>query len=282
MVNIDRVYKVLEKEFQKYDAPVVDLVEAQTNDPFKILVTTILSARTKDTTTSEVVLNMFEYIYTPDDLKNYTLEEIEEMIYPVGFFRNKAIHLKKLPDVLKEKFNNKVPEEIDELLELPGVGRKTANLVRAIAFKKPAICVDVHVHRISNRLGYVQTSQPVETEMKLREILPQKYWLNYNSYLVAFGQNHCTPRNPKCTTCLIYDEECTDFRCFPSNNVAEGGACQYLNECGPGLFCVDGECHALCVVANGDADCTDPEVCNHPITYINGACPDTFGVCNTQ
>jgi len=206
MVNIDKIYKVLEKEFQKFDAPVVDLVEAQTSDPFKILVTTILSARTKDTTTSEVVLNMFEFIHTPEDLAKYTVEEIEEIIYPVGFFRNKAQHLKKLPAVLKEKFNNVVPDEIDELLELPGVGRKTANLVRTIAFKKPAICVDVHVHRISNRLGYVKTSTPLETEMKLREILPEKYWLNYNSYLVAFGQNHCTPRNPKCSTCHLYDD----------------------------------------------------------------------------
>jgi endonuclease III len=206
MIDIDRVYKVLEKEFQKFDAPVVDLVEAQTKDPFKILVTTILSARTKDTTTSEVVQNMFEYVHTPEDLDKYTIDELEEMIYPVGFFRNKAVHLKKLPQVLKEKFHNKVPQEIDELLELPGVGRKTANLVRAVAFKKPAICVDVHVHRISNRLGYVNTTQPQETEMKLREILPGKYWINYNSYLVAFGQNHCTPRNPKCSTCPIYDE----------------------------------------------------------------------------
>ena len=206
MVNIDKIYKTLEKEFQKFDAPVVDLVEAQTKNPFKILVTTILSARTKDTTTSEVVLNMFEYIDKPDDLNKYSLEEIEEMIYPVGFFRNKAVHLQKLPKVLKDKFDNTVPEEIDELLELPGVGRKTANLVRAIAFKKPAICVDVHVHRISNRFGYVKTSTPLETEMKLREILPGKYWLNYNSFLVAFGQNHCTPRNPKCSTCPIYAE----------------------------------------------------------------------------
>jgi endonuclease III len=206
MVDIDRVYKILEKEFQKFNAPVVDLVEAQTKDPFKILVTTILSARTKDTTTSEVVMNMFEYIDTPDDLAKYDLEEIEEMIYPVGFFHNKAKSLQQLPAVLKEEFNNKVPEEIDELLKLPGVGRKTANLVRAIAFKKPAVCVDVHVHRISNRLGYVKTATPLETEMKLREILPEKYWINFNSFLVAFGQNHCTPRNPKCSTCPIYGE----------------------------------------------------------------------------
>jgi endonuclease III len=206
MINIAKVYDVLAKEYEKYRAPVVDLVEAQTKDPFKILLATILSARTKDTTTSEVVNAMFEYIHTPEDLAKYTREEIEEMIYPVGFFRNKAKSLHKLPEVLKNKFNDRVPEEIDDLLQLPGVGRKTANLVRTIAFRKPAICVDVHVHRISNRLGYVQTKTPLETEMKLREILPEKYWLNYNSYLVAFGQNHCTPRNPKCSTCPISAE----------------------------------------------------------------------------
>ena len=206
MPDIDKIYKVLGKEYEKLKAPVVDLVEAQTKDPFKILVTTILSARTKDNTTSEVVNRLFEIITTPQDIEKYTIEEIEEIIYPVGFFRNKAKHLKMLPQVLKEEFNNKIPEEIDDLLKIPGVGRKTANLVRTIAFKKPAMCVDVHVHRISNRLGYVKTENPLETEMRLREILPEKYWLMFNSYLVAFGQNHCTPRNPKCSTCVIYDE----------------------------------------------------------------------------
>jgi endonuclease III len=105
--------------------------------------------------------------------------------------------------VLKEKFNGKIPEEIDDLLELPGVGRKTANLVRAVAFQKPAICVDVHVHRICNRWGYIQTKTPLETEMTLRQKLPEKYWLNFNSYLVAFGQNLCTPRKPKCEICPV-------------------------------------------------------------------------------
>ena len=128
------------------------------------------------------------------------------MVYPVGFFRNKARYLKELPKVLKAEFNNTVPEEIDDLVKLPGVGRKTANLVRAIAFKKHAICVDVHVHRISNRFGFIKTKTPFETEMALRKKLPKKYWININSYLVAFGQNHCTPLNPKCSTCTIYDE----------------------------------------------------------------------------
>lgn len=206
MPDIDIIYRKLETEFSKRQAPVVDLVEAQTKDPFKILVATILSARTKDETTTEVIGNLFSVVETPDDLDKYTLEEIEELIYPAGFFRNKARFLKELPGVLRDKFNNRIPEEIEDLIKLPGVGRKTANLVRAIAFKKPAVCVDVHVHRISNRLGYVQTNTPLETEIALRAKLPEKYWINFNSYLVSFGQNHCTPRNPKCSTCPIYDQ----------------------------------------------------------------------------
>jgi len=205
-MEINIVYKILERQFKSYPAPVVDLIEAQTKDPFKILVTTMLSARTKDQTTSEVALRLFETVNKPEDLNKYTLDELEELIYPIGFFRNKARYLKELPKVLKNEFNNNVPEEINDLIKLPGVGRKTANLVRAIAFKKPAICVDVHVNRITNRLGYLKTKTPFETEMALREKLPKKYWITINSYLVAFGQNHCTPLNPKCSTCKIYDE----------------------------------------------------------------------------
>lgn len=206
MQNIDVIYKKLKSEFEKYNTPVVDLVEAQTKDPFKILVTTILSARTKDETTSKVVKKLFEKVDKPEDLKQLSLAEIEKLIYPVGFYHNKAKYLQQLPEVLETEFDNTVPDEIDDLLQLPGVGRKTANLVRTIAFKKPAICVDVHVHRISNRLGLVNTKTPFETEMALRQSLPPQYWLMFNSYLVAFGQNLCRPRNPKCNACPIYDE----------------------------------------------------------------------------
>ena len=206
MPDIEKIYKILEMQFKTFQTPVVDLIEIQTKDPFKILVATILSARTKDETTSKVVDVLFKYIKTPEDINKYTREEIEDLIYPVGFFRNKAKHLKGLPKVLQEQFGNVIPQEIDDLVKLQGVGRKTAKLVRAIAFKKPAICVDIHVHRISNRFGYVKTKTPFETEMALRKKLPKKFWINYNSYLVAFGQNHCTPRNPKCDSCLIYDE----------------------------------------------------------------------------
>lgn len=207
-MNIDKVYQVLEERFQTYRTPVVDLVEAQTNDPFKVLIATILSARTKDDTTTETVNILFKKINTPDDLDKVTEAELDKMIFKVGFHNTKAKHLKQLPAILRDKFHGIVPDEIDDLIQLPGVGRKTANLVRVIAFRKPGICVDIHVHRISNRWGYVETKNPFETEMALRKILPEKYWLCINSFIVAFGQNHCTPLNPHCNTCPIYEECC--------------------------------------------------------------------------
>ena len=204
-VNIDKIYEVLGEYFVTYKTPIVDLVEAQTHDPFKILVATILSARTKDETTTQVVTRLFKRVDFPHDFDKFTLEEVEKLIYPAGFYHQKAKYLKALPAALDTLYSGQIPDEIDDLCKLPGVGRKTANLVRAIAFKKPAICVDVHVHRISNRFGYVLTKTPFETEMALRKILPAEYWLNINSFLVAFGQNHCRPINPKCSTCPIYE-----------------------------------------------------------------------------
>ena len=201
--DIDIVMKRLETHFQSVKTPVVDLIQIKTEDPFKVLVATILSARTKDETTAKVTEKLFQKVQKIEDLENIPLAELEALITPVGFHRVKAKHLKELPKVLKEKFKGIIPAEIDALLELPGVGRKTANLVRAVAFQKPAICVDVHVHRICNRWGYINTKTPLETEMTLRQKLPLKYWLNFNSYLVAFGQNLCTPRKPKCEKCPV-------------------------------------------------------------------------------
>jgi endonuclease III len=203
---IDTVMTELEKHFKSVKTPVVDQIQIQTGDPFKVLVTTILSARTKDETTSRVARKLFEKVKNIDDLEKIKAEELNNIIHKVGFHNAKTKYLKQLPLVLKEKFGGKIPSEIDELLQLPGVGRKTANLVRAIAFSLPAICVDVHVHRICNRWGYINTKTPYETEMALREILPEKYWLNFNSYVVAFGQNLCTPRKPKCHQCPIYNQ----------------------------------------------------------------------------
>lgn len=202
--DIDAVMEALGVHFRAVRTPVVDLIQAKTKDPFKVLVATILSARTKDQTTARVVTELFRQVNTADDFDKLSFEELDAIIYQTGFHREKTKHLKALPAVLNERFDGIVPSEIDDLLQLPGVGRKTANLVRAVAFSLPAICVDIHVHRISNRWGYISTRTPLESEMALRGILPEKHWLNYNSYVVAFGQNLCTPRKPRCAACPIH------------------------------------------------------------------------------
>ena len=202
-VDISKIHKILSQEFKTYNAPVVDLIKIQTNDPFKVLVATILSARTNDRTTVNACKKLFFKVNKIEDLNKLSIKEIETLIYPVGFYHNKAIHLKELPNALKEKFDNKIPQTVEELIELPGVGRKTANLVVAIAFEKPAVCVDTHVHRIMNIFGYVKTKTPFETEMELRKKLPVKYWTTINSILVAHSQHICRPISPQCSKCKI-------------------------------------------------------------------------------
>jgi endonuclease III len=202
-VDISKIYNILKKEVVNYKVPVVDLIEIQTQDPFKVLLATILSARTNDATTTNACKKLFEKVKKVSDINKLTQKQIEKLIYPVGFYKAKAKHLKQLPKILKKEFNNILPQSVEELIKLPGVGRKTANLVVTIGFKKHAMCVDVHVHRISNRFGYIKTKNPFETEMALRKKLPKKYWANYNSILVAFGQNLCRPINPWCSKCPI-------------------------------------------------------------------------------
>lgn len=202
--DIDQVMELLGQHFNRVQTPVVDLIQVQGGSPFKILVATILSARTKDETTSRVVAELFERISVPDDLDKISAEELDRIIFQVGFHNTKTKHLKELPKVLREKFGGEIPSEIDDLIQLPGVGRKTANLVRAVAFSLPAICVDVHVHRICNRWGYIKTKNPLETEMALRKKLPAQHWLDINSYVVAFGQSLCKPRKPDCDICPIF------------------------------------------------------------------------------
>lgn len=201
--DINVIYRILKKYVRSFKLPIVDAVEKKTGSPFYVLVSTILSARTKDKTTAVASKRLFKKAGTARDLEKLPVKEIEKLIYPVGFYKNKAKLLKKLPKALREKFNGKIPETVEELVKLPGVGRKTANLVVVIAFKKPAVCVDTHVHRIMNRLGYVKTKTPLETEFILREKLPKRYWTTINSILVAFGQNHCLPVSPYCSTCPV-------------------------------------------------------------------------------
>ena len=205
--DIPAVDKALKREFKAHSAPIIELIEAQTHDPFCVLVGTILSARTKDACTAGAVRRLFAKAkgacFAPEDLERLTAKEIEKLIFPVGFYHDKAKHLKELPDVLDSRFGGVLPNTVEELCELPGVGRKTANLTVAVGFDLPAICVDVHVHRICNRLGLIKTKTPLETEMTLRKILPVKYWETWNSHLVSFGQTRCAPTRPKCDGCPI-------------------------------------------------------------------------------
>lgn len=201
--TFSEAFSLLHAHVQDLPTPVVELIEVQTKDPFKVLVTTILSARSKDQTTAQVAKKLFTKVKQPQDLRKLTLKQLERLIYPIGFYRNKAKFLRALPDALDVEFGGRIPNEVDALTRLPGVGRKTANLVVAVAFKKPALCVDVHVHRIMNRLGYVKTATPFETEMALRASLPKKFWLDVNWVLVSFGQHHCGPVSPRCSTCVV-------------------------------------------------------------------------------
>lgn len=201
---IEEVYSIIGKEVQKYDVPVIELVEAQTKDPFRILCATIMSARTKDETTAKAATRLFSKVKNVKDMRKIKTDEIEKLIYPVGFYKTKARNLKKMAEMLDADFNGKVPDNIDDLVKLPGVGRKTANLMVSVAFKNDAICVDTHVHKILNRIGYVKTKNPFETEMILRKKLPKRLWSKTNSIFVPFGQYLCRPTSPKCSICPIY------------------------------------------------------------------------------
>ena len=170
-----------------------------------MLIACILSLRTQDTTTGPAAARLFAVAATPERLLTLHAARIARLIYPVGFYRTKARVILGICRDLLERFGGRVPDTIDELLKLNGVGRKTANLVVTMGFNKPGICVDTHVHRISNRLGYVRTRNPEETEMALRATLPRRFWIGYNDLLVAFGQNVCAPISPRCSACPVSD-----------------------------------------------------------------------------
>lgn len=174
-----------------------------TGDPFRVLIACILSLRTQDTTTGPAAARLFAVAATPADVLTLPAARIAKLIYPVGFYRTKARVILGICEDLLQRFGGHVPDTIDALLTLHGVGRKTANLVVTMGFNKPGICVDTHVHRISNRLGYVRTKNPEATEMALRARLPRRFWIDYNDLLVGFGQNICTPISPRCSTCPV-------------------------------------------------------------------------------
>ncbi len=212
-IDIDHLLNILAEEVRNYQVPVVDLIAVQTKDPFRILLATILSARTKDETTAKASARLFRKVSDLKSLASLDEATIAKLIYPVGFYKNKAKYLKELPAAM-EQFGGKIPDTVEELTRLPGVGRKTANLVVAVAFNKPAICVDTHVHRIVNIWGYVETKTPLETEMALRQKLPAEYWIRINSILVAFGQGVCKPLGPHCDRCII-EKQCPQIGVTP-------------------------------------------------------------------
>ena len=203
--TIERVIRTLEREIDGLELPAIDKIsESQKEDPFQILISTLLSARTQDATTLAASTRLFAKASTPQAVAKLTTRQIETLIYPVSFYRNKAVFVRETAKILLSKHGGTVPRSMEELIALPGVGRKTANLVMILAFKgKDNICVDIHVHRISNRLGWVRTRTPEETEQVLYKTLDKHWWPVVNQYFVTCGQNVCRPVYPRCDDCAI-------------------------------------------------------------------------------
>jgi endonuclease-3 len=194
--------RILRAECARLDEPIVTEV-SRDRDPFKVLISCVISLRTKDEVTRKSSMRLFKEGDTPQQLMRLLPAQIEKLIYPAGFYRVKARNIREISTRLIDEYGGRVPDSIDELLKLPGVGRKTANLVVTLGYGKQGICVDTHVHRISNRFGYVVTKTPEKTEFALREKLPAQYWIEYNDLLVTYGQNICTPISPHCSTCRL-------------------------------------------------------------------------------
>ena len=201
--HLPRMLSTLRREVRQWKQPIVGTFAHGENALFKILISTLLSLRTQDRTTEAASHRLFAVAQTPGALLKLSEKEIEKLIYPVGFYHTKARTLRRVCALLVERHGGQVPGTLEELLQLPGVGRKTANLVVTVGHQKPGICVDTHVHRISNRWGLVKTKTPDETEMALRKILPKRYWIEFNDLLVCYGQNLCGPTSPFCSRCKI-------------------------------------------------------------------------------
>ncbi len=206
--RVEAVMQRLAQEIDGMELPAIEKIsEAHRTDPFKILIGTLLSARTQDATTHAASTRLFRAARTPRAMAKLSVREIEALIYPVSFYRNKARFVKATCEVLVDHYGGKVPTTLEEMVTLPGVGRKTANLVMILAFaSKKNICVDTHVHRISNRLGWVETREPSETERALYTATEARWWPLINLYLVTWGQNVCRPRYPRCGACALARE----------------------------------------------------------------------------
>lgn len=202
--KLNAIIKILRMYYRTFRKPSVTQVSQRFNDPFHVLISCILSLRTKDQTTREASQRLFALAPSLTRLARLPVTKIEKVIYPVGFYRTKAKTIKLITNDLIVRFKGVVPSNLDDLLSLKGVGRKTANLVLTLGFNKLGICVDTHVHRISNRFGFIRTKVPYDTEMALRKTLPKKFWIEYNDLLVAFGQNICKPVSPFCTCCRFF------------------------------------------------------------------------------
>ncbi len=201
--DIDWFVETVAAHYQGWNPPIITFIANRGATPFEVLVSTLLSLRTKDEVTSEAAKRLFREAHTPEQILALGEQALAKLIYPVGFYPTKARRLIEISRIILEVHGGQVPDSIEVLLELPGVGRKTANLVLVEGFKKDAICVDTHVHRISNRIGYVRTKTPDQTEFVLRDQLPRKHWVRYNELLVAFGQVICRPVSPFCSKCPV-------------------------------------------------------------------------------
>jgi endonuclease-3 len=195
--------RILRREVLKWQEPAIGVIAKESRDPFRVLISCVLSLRTKDRTTAEASRRLFALASNPNALVNLSLSKIQAAIYPVGFYRTKSRQIQAMSRRILDVYEGRVPDSIDELLTLPGVGRKTANLVVTVGYAKPGICVDIHVHRINNRWDYIRTKTPDETEQALYQKLPAKYWITYNDLLVPFGQNICQPVSPYCSRCKL-------------------------------------------------------------------------------
>ena len=199
----DEVVKSL-KNFYRGTVPAVTKIATEKRDPFLVLVGCILSLRTKDQVTDVAIERLSRKAHTPTEILALPTDEMERLIYPVGFYRTKTRTIKAISQTILDRYKGQVPDTMEELLSLKGVGRKTANIVITEAFRKPGIAVDTHVHRISNRLGAVRTRNPHQTEDELRKVLPRRYWRIYNMLLVTHGQKTCTPLSPFCSRCTVF------------------------------------------------------------------------------
>ena len=201
--DIRPVMRILRRHVPHWQTPIVTLMAETYASAFRVLISCILSLRTQDATTARASHRLFSVADTPEKMIKLTRRRIEKLIFPVGFYKTKAKTLLDISRILLDDYRGRVPDEIDELLKFKGVGRKTANLVVTLGYRKPGICVDTHVHRISNRWGYVKTTTPEKTEFALREKLPKEYWIEYNDLLVSFGQHLCRPISPLCSRCPV-------------------------------------------------------------------------------